>query len=119
MQKAFLVSAMVILLAMTGAVAAVVSPTETRAQGSKTDNAAMVHAGQDIFAQHCLQCHSIAQGQVTFGPSLYAEMKKAQGKKSSAEIRAIIKNGKGKMPAFGEKITPEDTDKLLAYLHTL
>jgi mono/diheme cytochrome c family protein len=46
-------------------------------------------------------------------------MKKAQGKKSSAEIRAIIKNGKGKMPAFGEKITPEDTDKLLAYLHTL
>jgi len=79
----------------------------------------MVHAGQAIFAQNCMQCHSVNQGQVMFGPSLYAEMKKPQGKKSSSEVRTIIKNGKGKMPAFGEKLTPDDTDKLLAYLHTL
>jgi mono/diheme cytochrome c family protein len=116
MQKAFLVSAMVILLAITGSVATVFSPIQTHAQDSKT---VMVHAGQEVFAKNCMQCHSINQGQVMFGPSLYAEMKKPEGKKSSAEVRTIIKNGKGKMPAFGEKLTPEDTDKLLAYLRTL
>ena len=79
----------------------------------------MIHAGQDIFSQHCMQCHSTNEGQVMLGPSLYGEMKKPQGKKTSVEIRAILKSGKGKMPSFKDSLTPEDTDKLLAYLRTL
>jgi mono/diheme cytochrome c family protein len=119
MQKAFLVSAIVVLLAVPVTVATVFSPTQSHAQGAKTANAATVHAGQEIFAQKCLLCHSINKGQVTFGPSLYAEMKKPQGKKSSAEVRSVIKNGKGKMPSFQEKLSAEDVDKLLAYIRTL
>jgi cytochrome c6 len=117
MQKAILVSATVGLLAITVLVGTIFCPTPTRAQASKTS--ATVHAGQEIFTQKCLLCHSINQGQVTFGPSLYAETKKPQGRKSSAEIRTIIREGKGKMPAFKDKLTPEETDQLLAYVRTL
>ena len=66
-----------------------------------------------------MQCHSTNEGQVIFGPSLYAEMKKPQGKKTAAEIRVILTEGKGKMPPFKDKLTAEETDKLIAYLHTL
>jgi mono/diheme cytochrome c family protein len=78
----------------------------------------MVHAGEDIYTQKCLQCHSHNQGQVSFGPNLYGEMK-APHSKSAAEIRGILKNGKGKMPPFDGKLTPVETDNLLAYLRTL
>ena len=78
-----------------------------------------VHAGQQTFEQNCLQCHAIYAGQYSFGPNLAGEMKKPTPKKSAAEIRLILKNGKGKMPAFGDKLAPADTDNLLAYLHTL
>ena len=79
----------------------------------------MVQAGQDLFTQKCMACHSVIEGQPTFGPNLYREMKKPQGKKSSAEIRELLMNGKGKMPPFKDKLTPEDTANLLAYLRTL
>jgi mono/diheme cytochrome c family protein len=46
-------------------------------------------------------------------------MKKPHSKKSAMEIRAILKNGKGKMPSFSEKLSEEDTDALLAYIRTL
>ncbi len=78
-----------------------------------------VHAGQDVFNKYCLQCHSTNEGQNTFGPSLYREMTKPHTKKNSAEIRAILQNGKGKMPSFADRLTPEDTDNLLSYLRTL
>jgi mono/diheme cytochrome c family protein len=117
MQKAFLVSAIAVSLAIAIIVGTIFCPTSTQAQASKTSET--VHAGQEIFAQKCLLCHSINQGQVTFGPSLYAETRKPQGKKSGAEIRTIIREGKGKMPSFKDKLTPEETDKLLAYLRTL
>jgi mono/diheme cytochrome c family protein len=82
-------------------------------------DAAAVDAGEGVFIQMCLQCHSSNEGQVTFGPSLYRELKRPHPKKSTAEIRAILKNGKGKMPSFKDKLTAQDADNLLAYLHTL
>jgi mono/diheme cytochrome c family protein len=78
-----------------------------------------VHAGQQVYVHNCFQCHSINEGEVRLGPSLYGEMKKPQPKKSATEIRTILKNGKGKMPSFQEKLTQEDVDNLLAYIRTL
>lgn len=59
------------------------------------------------------------EGQVRFGPSLYGEMKGTPPKKSATQIRTILSEGKGKMPSFKEKLTKEDVDNLIAYLHTL
>ena len=77
------------------------------------------HAGQDVFNSNCMQCHAIQPDQVRFGPSLYGELKKPHAKKTDAEVRQILKGGKGKMPSFDGKLKPEDINNLLAYLHTL
>jgi mono/diheme cytochrome c family protein len=95
------------------------SSPKTQAQSTADKNAAMVHAGQDIYTHKCLQCHSVNEGEVRLGPSLYGEMKKPHPKKSATEIRTILENGKGKMPSFKDKLTKQDIDNLLAYLHTV
>ena len=84
---------------------------------TKAKPAAAVHAGQDVFTAKCFQCHSTVKDQVRFGPSLYGKLKQHQ--KSEAQVRQILKDGKGKMPSFDGKLTPEETNNLLAYLHTL
>jgi mono/diheme cytochrome c family protein len=88
-------------------------------QAQKPSAAARVQAGEALFNGKCLQCHAVHEGQYSFGPNLSGEMKPPHPKKSAAEIRAILKDGKGKMPAFGDKLTQPDTDALIAYLHTL
>jgi mono/diheme cytochrome c family protein len=115
MSKAFLVIA-----GATFLIAVAIFPApKTQAQSSTDKNTAMVHAGQDIYTRKCLQCHSINEGEVRLGPSLYGEMKKPHPKKTATEVRTIIENGKGKMPSFQDKLVKQDIDNLLAYLHTL
>jgi mono/diheme cytochrome c family protein len=89
---------------------AICSSPQTRAQSSADENTAAVHAGQDIYTHKCLQCHSVNEGEVRFGPSLYGEMKKPNPKKFESEVRTILENGKGKMPSFQEKLTKQDID---------
>jgi mono/diheme cytochrome c family protein len=83
------------------------------------DKSVNVHAGEDVFVQKCFQCHSVLEGQVRLGPSLYHVAKGPRPKKTPTEIREIVTNGKGKMPPFKEILTQEDTDNLLAYLRSL
>jgi mono/diheme cytochrome c family protein len=40
-------------------------------------------------------------------------------KKSDAELTAAITLGKGKMPAFGKKLKPDDIAKLVAFIRAL
>jgi cytochrome c551 len=118
MRKEFMVGAVMMSLAVCMATLTLLYPISSRAEGTKTANsAATVQAGQDIFQQRCMQCHSVVAGQAMFGPSLFHEMKKPHG--SASDIRTILQNGKGKMPSFKDRLTPEDTNNLLAYLHTL
>jgi cytochrome c551 len=120
MRKVFVAGVATASLAVFLTTAGVLAPRSSRAQAPKAaKDAAAVHAGQDLFTQKCILCHSVNEGQVMFGPSLYQVMKKPAGKKTAAEIRAILQDGKGKMPPFKDKLTPEDVNNLLAYLHTL
>ncbi len=113
MHKVFLVTFM--------AIVTISCPSVTKAQASHPaeKDAASVHAGEEIFTQRCFQCHSVAENQVRFGPSLYHEMKAPHPKKTAPQIRTILKEGKGKMPSFKDILTQEDTDNILAYLHSL
>jgi mono/diheme cytochrome c family protein len=91
-----------------------------QAQHSATPKSAgNVHAGEEVFTKRCFQCHSVQEGQVRFGPSLFGVMKGPHPRKTAPEIREILKNGKNKMPSFNGILTEEDTDNLLAYLHSL
>jgi mono/diheme cytochrome c family protein len=40
-------------------------------------------------------------------------------KESDATLGEIISKGKGKMPAFGAKIKPDDVTKMVAYIRAL
>jgi mono/diheme cytochrome c family protein len=82
------------------------------------DKTASIHAGEEVFTQRCFQCHSVLEGQVRLGPSLY-HVSKGAHPKTPAQMREILANGKGKMPPFKEILTQEDTDNLIAYLRSL
>ena len=115
MPKVFLITmGAALLIAST-----ICSSPRTQAQSSADKNLAAVHAGQDIYTHKCLQCHSVNEGEVRLGPSLYGEMRKPNPKKSATEVRTILQNGKGKMPSFQEKLTKQDINNLLTYLRTL
>jgi len=89
------------------------------AQATNASKAQAVHAGQQVFTQRCFQCHSVIPDQVRFGPSLHGVLSKPHPRKTDAQVRTILKNGQGKMPPFKDVLTKEDTDNLLAYLHSL
>ena len=89
------------------------------AHAATPSKAESIKAGEEVFTKNCFQCHSVQPDQVRFGPSLYNELKKPHPKKTDAEVRQILKGGKNKMPAFGEKLSKQETDDLLSYLHTL
>ena len=80
---------------------------------------AKIHAGRESFYRNCLQCHATYEGQYSAGPNLSGELKMPHPKKTPAEVRSILKNGKGRMPSFADKLTPAQTDDLIAFLHTL
>jgi mono/diheme cytochrome c family protein len=102
----------------TLALLSVVFAAAAHAQTGAPSRAA-VQAGQQIFLQRCMQCHSTNEGQIMVGPSLWGEMNKSPHHKTAAEVRAQIHDGKGKMPAFKDILTKEDTDALIAYIRTL
>lgn len=104
-----------LLILLTGAFA-----LSARSQAPKTaSNRPSPNEGQQVFANRCMQCHSANQGQVMLGPSLYGEMRLSQQKKTTAQIRTLIRDGKGKMPPFKDLLTTDDVNNLIAYLATL
>lgn len=76
-------------------------------------------AGGELFLQKCFQCHAVEPGAVRSGPSLFHEMRPPNPRKTTAQIRTILRDGKGKMPAYKDKLSKEDTDNLLAYIRSL
>jgi mono/diheme cytochrome c family protein len=75
---------------------------QTTPAASLTDN--------PVFQKDCAKCHGkTAQGRHFGGPSLVSEKVAAA---SADELRGMIANGKGHMPKFGGKLTPEQIDAL-------
>jgi mono/diheme cytochrome c family protein len=74
------------------------------------------------FKTNCVQCHSAnGSGDSVAGKALKAKDLRSPEvqKQTNAELTEIISKGKNKMPAFGEKIKPEDMPKLVAYVRSL
>ena len=85
---------------------AVILPVVATAQ-----TAAPQLAANPIFEKQCAKCHGkTAEGRHFAGPSLVS------GKSTSLseeELRNIISNGKGRMPKYAGKLTPEEIDTLV------
>jgi mono/diheme cytochrome c family protein len=75
-----------------------------------------------IYKTNCVLCHSAdGSGDSASGKALHAKDLRSDEvqKQSDAELTDVITKGKGKMPAFGAKIPPDDVTKLVAYIRQL
>jgi mono/diheme cytochrome c family protein len=80
------------------------------------------NSGADIYKAKCQMCHA-ADGS---GNTPAGKAQKVRSfnlpdvlKESDADLIAVIKNGKNKMPAFTGKLTDAQITDVLAYTHTL
>ena len=81
-------------------------------------------AGRHIYDQYCDRCHSAYTSRGRKGPSLKGTFKKPYLSMSGmpandARVGDVIRIGRNKMDGFGNVLTEEQINDLLAYLHTL
>jgi mono/diheme cytochrome c family protein len=71
-----------------------------------------------VFGKSCAVCHSIRAGETKVGPSLYGVLREGSGHSEQA-VRQTIAAGTANMPAFQQKLEPDEMDDLIEYLKTL
>jgi mono/diheme cytochrome c family protein len=66
------------------------------------------------FQKQCAKCHGkTAEGRHFGGPSLVSGKSVSM---SEEELRNMITNGKGRMPKYGGKLSPEELDMLVGQI---
>lgn len=89
------------------------SEAEGDAEG---EGAVDLEAGKEIFASAgCGACHTLADAGATgaVGPNL------DELQPSAAIVEAILPEGRGAMPAFGDKLSAEEISSVAAYVSTV
>ncbi len=80
-------------------------------------------AGRRVYDTRCADCHYAYSTHSLRGPSLHGLFKKPFMKNgmpaNDERVTDIILLGRAKMPAFQQKLTQQQLDNLIAYLHTL
>jgi mono/diheme cytochrome c family protein len=76
--------------------------------------------GETTFKAQCIGCHNKQPGDTTpFGPpNLHGIIGKTPPQITAQEATTTIKTGKGIMPPFDGKLTPQDISNVVAYLKT-
>jgi len=100
------------LIAVMGLALTIVS-TNTPATAQSTDNAADVEAGQAIYSSSCAGCHG-ADGTGVAGRGRPLIGIASQGDRAT-HIDSIA-NGKGSMPAFGERLSGDEVGQVASYV---
>lgn len=75
-----------------------------------------------LFKSKCAMCHAQdGSGNSPSGKALKAKDLRSQEaqSKSDAEISEVITKGQGKMPAFGQKLKPDQIQQLVSYVRQL
>ena len=79
-------------------------------------------SGAATFKAKCVVCHGAdGKGETPTGKSLQARdlgSTEVQSQ-SDADLAAIITNGKGQMPSFDGKLTPDQIKDVVKYIRTL
>ena len=79
--------------------------------------------GRRVYDQRCAECHYAYSTHNLRAPSLNGLFKKPYMKNgipaNDDRVTDIILLGRAKMPAFQQKLTQQQLDDLMAYLHTL
>ena len=85
-------------------------------------NAADAKKGEGVF-ENCGVCHNSDSTETKIGPGLkglFKREKLVNGKPVNDDnVKGLITDGSGGMPPFGDSISAEEKDNLIAYLKTL
>lgn len=81
------------------------------ARAALDENRSAAQGGQVLYEGRCAQCHG-RRGQGGAGPSFEGIR---QTYPDVTEHEAIVRDGKGRMPAFGDMLTPEQISAVVAY----
>jgi len=77
----------------------------------------------ELYAKNCASCHGRDGRAKTFKGKLKHARNLAdsewQGRVSDERLFNSIMNGKGKMPAFGKKLSEQEIDSLVTYVRAL
>ncbi len=81
-------------------------------------------AGRRVYDQYCDRCHEPYSSRGKKGPSMKGVFKKQYLPLSGLpanddRVGEIVRDGRSKMQGFGQVLTPQQVEDLLAYLHTL
>lgn len=76
------------------------------------DNAQLV-LGQNVFAANCTSCHGNDGGGIS-GPRLN-DGRVVEKYPDEADQIKVVTNGRGGMPSFGQKLSDEDIQAVVAY----
>ena len=116
----FILFAAIILIAIAILSACDAEPRKTDAELGLNPQQA---SGRRVYDTRCAECHYAYSKSNLRGPSLNGLFKKPFMKNgmpaNDDRVTDIILLGRAKMPAFQNKLTQQQFDDLLAYLHTL
>lgn len=80
--------------------------------------------GRRIYDNYCDRCHAPYSTRGRQGPSMKEVFKRQYLPMSGMpanddRVSDIVRLGRNKMPGFGQVLSPQQVDDLLAYMHTL
>lgn len=79
-------------------------------------------SGADVYKAKCQMCHGPdGTANTPAGKAIKASSFKSPAVKnaSNADLIAVVHNGKGKMPAYGTKLSDAQIKAAVAYIRTL
>ncbi len=85
---------------------------------------ASAQRGQELFDLHCASCHEDPPADLKKRPPKLEGLFKAKylpsgGPATDEQVRKTIVAGLRTMPAFDQRLSNQDLDDLIAYIHTL
>jgi mono/diheme cytochrome c family protein len=111
------------LLSLTALLVLGACDSEPRKSDAELGLSAQQAAGRRVYDTRCADCHFAYSKHDLRGPSLHGLFKKqfmSSGIPANDDrVTDIILLGRAKMPAFQNKLTQEQLNDLMAYLHTL
>ena len=112
-----------VALAMLGIALLAGCDTEPRKSDAELGLNPQQAQGRRVYDARCAECHFAYSKRNLRGPSLNGLFKKqfmSNGMPANEDrVTDIILLGRAKMPAFQQKLTQQQLDDLLTYLHTL
>ncbi len=94
----------------------------TRETQAGSMNVAAVSSPRSLYVQNCSRCHGTnGRAQTREGRRVEADDLTSSDAKgiSDSKMRRLITNGRGKMPAFGKKLTSAQITQIMGYVRGL